>query len=55
MHDIGASGSSEAISWFDELVLDPGAHPVAMGTRALGDRPWLVADDRRDAELAIKA
>lgn len=26
-----------------------------MGTRALGDRPWLVVDDRRDAELALKA
>lgn len=26
-----------------------------MGTRALGDRPWLVADERRDAEIALKA
>lgn len=25
-----------------------------MGTRALGDRPWLVADEHRDVELAIK-
>lgn len=43
------------IDWFDELNLDPAAHPVAMGTRSLGDRPWLVADDRRDGELAQKA
>jgi hypothetical protein len=55
MRDIGASDSLEAIEWFDELALDPRAHPVAMGTRALGHRPWLVADDRRDVELAIKA
>lgn len=40
--------------WFDELGLDPRAHPVAMGTRALGDRPWLIADDRADSELALK-
>lgn len=40
--------------WFDELNLDPDAHPVAMATRALGDRPWLVADERRDADLAEK-
>lgn len=26
-----------------------------MGTRALGARPWLVPDDRRDDELALKA
>lgn len=42
------------IEWFDEMNLDPEAHPVAMGTRALGDRPWLVADDRRHDELAQK-
>ena len=44
-----------AIAWFDELNLDPDAHPVAMGTRSLGERPWLVADDKRDQELALKA
>jgi len=43
------------VDWFDELVLDPEAHPVAMGTRALGDRPWLVPDDKCDDELALKA
>ena len=25
-----------------------------MGTRALGDRPWLVADEQRDDQLALK-
>lgn len=41
-------------SWFDELELDPQAHPVSMSTRSLGVRPWLVVDDRRDDELAQK-
>ncbi len=50
-----APRSSEPIVWFDELVLDASAHPVAMGTRALGDRPWLVVDDRVEHELALKA
>lgn len=44
-----------AITWFDQLNLDPAAHPVAMGTRSLGQRPWLVVDDKRDDELAVKA
>jgi len=40
--------------WFDELSLDPKAHPVAMGTRALGTRPWLIADDDFDRDLGLK-
>ncbi|MEO1061756.1 MAG: DUF3445 domain-containing protein [Actinomycetota bacterium] len=40
--------------WLDELDLRVEARPVEMGTRALGDRPWLVVDDHRDAELALK-
>ena len=40
--------------WFDELTLDPDAHPVAMGTRSLGDRPWLVADDDYERDLQTK-
>ena len=42
------------MDWFDELPLDPATHPVSMGTHALGDRPWLVVDEQRDAELAEK-
>lgn len=42
-------------AWFDEIDLDPQRSSLTMGTRALGDRPWLVADDQRDAELALKA
>lgn len=43
------------IHWFDELDLDFSSHPVAMGTRSLGDRPWLIRDERSETELAIKA
>ncbi|MFN3217964.1 MAG: heme-dependent oxidative N-demethylase family protein [Acidimicrobiales bacterium] len=42
-------------SWFDEIDLDPQRSSLAMGTRALGDRPWLVTDDCRGEELALKA
>jgi dimethylamine monooxygenase subunit A len=42
-------------AWFDEIDLDPERSSLAMGTRALGDRPWLVADDQRDVELGLKA
>ena len=42
------------MDWFDELPLEPDTHPVSMGTHALGDRPWLVADERRDDELSQK-
>ncbi len=55
MHETATSDLSEAIDWFDELALDPATHPVAMGTRSLGDRPWLIADERADDELALKA
>ena len=41
--------------WFDEIDLDPSAEWLRMGTRNLGRRPWLVVDDRRRAELALKA
>jgi len=40
--------------WFDELALNPGAHPVAMGTRSLGDRPWLVRDNEFERDIGIK-
>lgn len=40
--------------WFDEIDLDPHAAWLRMGTRNLGDRPWLIVDERRDVELALK-
>jgi dimethylamine monooxygenase subunit A len=42
-------------AWFDELDLDPGSTWRRMGTRALGRRPWLLPDDRRESELAARA
>lgn len=42
-------------AWLDEIELDPQRSFLTMGTRALGERPWLVADAHRDPELAIKA
>ncbi len=41
-------------SWLDELTLQPGPPWHAMGTRSLGDEPWLLADAERPAELARK-
>lgn len=41
-------------AWFDEIDLDPRGAWLRMGTRNLGSRPWLVVDDRRDTELALK-
>ncbi|MEM9565912.1 MAG: DUF3445 domain-containing protein [Actinomycetota bacterium] len=40
--------------WFDEIDLDPAGHWRRLGTRQLGDRPWLVVDGRRQAELSLK-
>lgn len=40
--------------WLDELALAPGPPWHAMGTRALAEAAWLVADDRREDELAQK-
>lgn len=42
-------------SWLDEVDLEPASPWLAMKTRALGDRPWLVVDEQRDTELALKA
>ena len=41
--------------WFAEVDLDPDRTWLRMATRHLGDRPWLVFDDRRRDELALKA
>lgn len=41
-------------TWFDEIDLDPESTWRRMGTRALGSRPWLVADERMEEELALR-
>ena len=43
------------VDWWHEIDLDPDHHWNQMGTRALGGRPWLLIDDARDDELALKA
>ncbi len=48
------SVQSESTTWFDEMDLDPDAAWLRMGTRQLGSRPWLVVDEHRDVELAMK-
>ena len=40
--------------WLEELDLDPSVPWLQMGTRSLGDRPWLVSDERRDGELWLR-
>jgi len=40
--------------WLDDLAFTVGPPHLSMGVRALGDEPWLVADDHRRAELAEK-
>ncbi len=47
-------GIDETASWFDEIDLDPTAPWLRMGTRQLGDRPWLVVDQKYRDELALK-
>lgn len=47
--------ASDLTSWLDEIDLDPASSWLAMGTRSLGDRPWLIIDEQRNAELALRA
>ena len=56
---LGRSGDvvnvqSETTTWFDEVDLDPDGDWLRMGTRQLGARPWLVVDEFRGEELALK-
>lgn len=44
----------DAPAWLEELSLEPGPPWHQMGTRALALDDWLVADDDRDEQLALK-
>ncbi|MGH9275667.1 MAG: heme-dependent oxidative N-demethylase family protein [Acidimicrobiales bacterium] len=46
--------SPHAPAWLDELALEPGPPWLTMGTRGLDPAAWLLADDDRDRELALK-
>ena len=51
---LGPVAAGDAVAWLDELQLAPGPPWHAMGTRALEESAWLVADERRFAELVAK-
>lgn len=40
--------------WFDEISFDPAAPLLQMGTRRLGFASWLIADEHRSEDLALK-
>lgn len=46
---------STAPAWLDELPLEPGPPWLGMGTRGLDPTEWLLVDDDRDRDLALKA
>jgi len=48
------SVQSESTGWFDQIDLDPAGTWLRMGTRQLGERPWLLVDEHRNDELAMK-
>ena len=52
---VRADIARDDIFWLNEIDLDPDRHWRYMGTRALGQRPWLVVDSQREAELRLKA
>lgn len=41
--------------WFDEISFDPEAPLLQMGTRRLGESGWLVKDNDRPSDLALKS
>lgn len=47
--------SDAAPAWLDELALEPGPPWLAMGTRGLDPAAWLVVDQDRERDLALKA
>lgn len=46
--------TAPAPHWLDELGFEPGPPWHAMGTRSMPEGRWLVADERREVELARK-
>ena len=43
------------VHWLDEIDLDPSDPPIRMGVRTLGDRSWLLQDEKEKSELELKA
>ncbi|NNE95239.1 MAG: DUF3445 domain-containing protein [Acidimicrobiales bacterium] len=42
------------LQWLGELDLDPASPWLRMGTRGLGERPWLVTDENTERELELR-
>ena len=51
---VPAAPRDAAPAWLDDLVFSVGPPHLSMGVRALGEEPWLVADEHRADELAEK-
>lgn len=49
------TAAADDLAWLSELDLDPSSSWLAMGTRALGEQPWLLTDTARSEELAMRA
>ena len=42
-------------AWLNEIDLRPKGPPIKMGTRKLGNKPWLLEDNQKEYELSLKA
>ena len=42
-------------AWLNEIDLRPKGPPIQMGTRKLGNKPWLLEDNQKEYELSLKA
>jgi hypothetical protein len=51
---MAAVSDPSAPDWLDDLSFPVGPPHLSMGLRALGDEPWLVADEHRATDLAEK-
>jgi len=51
----GLSGPASTVDWLAAIEFDPSSSWPSMGTRSLGDRPWLLVDAHRDRELQLRA
>lgn len=49
------SSAPRVPAWLDELAFEPGPPWLTMGTRGLDASTWLLADDDRERDLALKA
>ena len=48
-------GIASETDWLAAIDFDPRSSWLSMGTRSLGDRPWLITDANRERELGLRA